>query len=394
MARVVPRPHTNCKALLDHLKNLPDTRREIIDSISLPGFLMNPCVAGNSAEHALNLAQFILRWKEINFVTIAMPDDIHLYEGPTSPELWSWVLPVPLLAAFRQGRWLKIRLLHPRHYPITPIIFFCANIMYYVEKFLLPWTAQHELQMVRAGFTLQHHSQDYTNIIAANNECELICARRGIIIQAMKPFDDEWGTVVTVFWKDRWMRVERSIVTRGEPPPQAELKSTYPGEDGASNTLPSFLRYLPEWLVVLCVEHRECFAQDTLKLHLVHKHSATEEEATGILSISPIDYAAKSWKYVIHPYKVIDRIPDLPVVHGYRCSGPSCRYLTLNERNLISHVAATDHHLFLRRKCCLQTLSSDPARIQYFEVLLTGDFVFDEEFYSFYLEDSVEGGEI
>ncbi|KAK2807570.1 hypothetical protein FQN51_000003 [Onygenales sp. PD_10] len=189
--------------------------------------------------------------------------------------------------------------------------------MFYAETYILPWTAQCQLQMLRAHFTLQPTHLDYQNIIAVNDQCARLWGRRGIAVQVKEPtplFEEEEGTVLEVSWKRTWMRKERRIATRTKSTPQAEVRSISPGQDGASTTLPSFLRYLPEWLVVLCVEHRECFAQDTLRHHLIQKHSATEEEATDVISLSPIDYAAKSWEYVIHPYKAIDRIPELPTI--------------------------------------------------------------------------------
>lgn len=125
-----------------------------------------------------------------------------------------------------------------------------------------------------------------------------------------------------------------------------------------------------QWRVVLCTKHETCFAKDTLPHHLTHQHGSTKFEAGDVIRLLKNDRLASKWKDVLHPDNQIPAIPNLPEIRGFSWPEGSCSYCTIELDELFKHGDETGHNedMFVQT-ASLQTLSSNPAEVKYFEVL-------------------------
>ncbi|RHZ43026.1 uncharacterized protein CDV56_100170 [Aspergillus thermomutatus] len=226
MTWLIPKT-TSCVQLLEELEHLPPTVRQSIRSITLGQNLMGFDDGENHLEVALRLAAFLLDWKELETITIAMPDDLSAAGQDTgSYDYWSWVLHEPLLRAFARGRWREVRLAHPKTYT-DPNLFLYHNIECYIEDWILPLEPRRQLNLRRSRYRedqyaswggpqeSRHQPQD--SLEAVNKDCERTWAERGIVIQAENPGPGEMGTVLAVRWKAPWMREHRQAATAPAP---------------------------------------------------------------------------------------------------------------------------------------------------------------------------------
>jgi hypothetical protein len=333
--------------------------------------------AGNHLRPALHLAAVLLDWKELEAITIAMPEDLTAGQKETSDhDYWSWTLHRRLLAAFAQGRWQEIRLVHPTTYT-DPNIFLYHNIKY-VEEWILPLEPQRLLGIRRSHYWNALDAGSHRQPVSrerVNQDCEHIWAERGIVIQAENPGPGEMGTVLAVRWRAPWIREYRQAATTFPIPKPPSL---IPWQLLSSIEVPPFLQLLPQWRVALCREHGDCFTQDDLGHHLIHHHGATEDESTDVCFSSPIQELAKTWKDVVHPQHRITAIPCLQVIDGYQCTDIFCQFRTATMASWISHCRKTGHSSFEMKESRMfcQTLSSCPANVRYFAVYPLDDFSF------------------
>lgn len=137
MSTFVPNAPTTCYRLLTELQQVPSSDLNAFNALTLPRDLMFSDDAENRVPHPLRLATFLLAWKALEDITIAMPDDLNAAEKESDDyDFWSWALHRPLLAAFTQGRWRELRLLHPHRYLDTSVFLF--HNMHYIERWILP----------------------------------------------------------------------------------------------------------------------------------------------------------------------------------------------------------------------------------------------------------------
>lgn len=359
--------------LLKELERLPVADRHSIQSITLPRDLMFYDDVENRVCVAVDLAAFLLAWKELHAITIAMPNDLSAAGKETDEyDFWSWALHRPLLAAFAQGRWSEVRLLHPQHYR-DPLPFLFHNIEQYVEDWVLPTEPRHQLETRRARYWENPAGDSRADV---NLECAQTWAARGITCQQDPPRPEETGTVLAIRWREPWMRDARHAATQPNRTSQSTRDDRLPWQYTATWSRPSFLHPLPQWRVILCKEHENCFTRDTLEHHLICHHGATDRDAQEVALLSPAQDLAETWKDVLHPRSPIQPVPHLQVVKAYSCSDTSCHYRTLTMRDLITHSRETRHLNLQTEKAFFQTLSSDRAELQCFTVFPPDDFVF------------------
>lgn len=114
-------------------------------------------------------------------------------------------------------------------------------------------------------------------------------------------------------------------------------------------TLPRYLRLLPEYGVVLCVEHGSCYAADSLKRHLVSMHSHLGKDKTKTLDYirQQLPALAQTLRGTTPPRGRCDPVDGLPCHTGYYCKWPSrpdstrkCPFLSTNPDAMRKHYAS------------------------------------------------------
>lgn len=374
METFTPKEFASCKHVLRQLKRLDIPTRQSFQSINLTRDLRWSDDYGNSIDNALHLANFLLAWKELEVITLPMPDDARASRGARDYDFFSWFLHRPLLNAFAQGRWRELRLLHPQRYSDSNV-FLYHNICFYVGPWVLPSEARKQVKELRERFwhdyyatTLDRRQNVNEGSFAEsertlNASCERIWASRGITCQLEEPGPNENGTVIALRWREPWMREERQ---KANSTSQLCQGNKLPWQYWSDLCAPSFLQPLPEWKVVLCKTHENCFARDTLEHHLICHHGATNFDAFDVIFSSKTSDMAETWEDSLHPECQIAPIPGLPVIQGFCCADPSCMYCTVSRRDLYDHINEMDHEDRLGEECFLQTLSSRPGEICYF----------------------------
>lgn len=387
MSTFAPKSPISCYRLLTELERLPLSDRYTFDSIILPRNLMFSDDGENHVASALRLATFLLAWKQLEVITIAMPDDLNAADKESDDyDYWSWALHRPLLAAFVQGRWRELRLLHPQRYLDTSVFLF--HNMHYLEDWILPAEPRHQLETrrqrhsecasdwARNGGQSTKFPQSVDARPALDADCEQIWASRGMICQREDPAPNESGTVIAVRWRESWMKEDRRKAAQANPADLLDHPDGLPWKYWSSIRLPPFLQLLQPWRVILCKTHGSCFARDTLQHHLICHHGATEDEAIDVACFSPAEHLAETWDDIVHPYDRIQPIPYLPVINAYSCSVASCQYRTVTMRDLFKHSQEFDHLNILPEPSVFQTLSSNQAELRLFKVFSPDDFLF------------------
>lgn len=379
MTTFIPKELATCKQVLRELKRLDIPTRQSIHSIKLTHDLMATDDYGNHDEPSLLLATFLLAWEELDSITLAVPMDYDY-------DFWSWELHRPLLTAFARGRWSEVRILYPER--IRDPNFFLSHTFYsYVETSVLSVEQHQHLERLR-----YRQSDDVStdedepdndqqtgekpsriSLAAFNAACEQTWAKRGITCQLEEPGPDETGTVIAMRWREPWMREQRQ---KANPTNILDQNNRLPWQYWTKLYIPPFLEPLPEWNVVLCKTHGNCYSKDTLVRHFICHHGATEDETHDLEFYSEIGDLADTWKDALHPNRQIQPIPGLPIIQGYSCVAPSCHYLTLTLRDLFDHGRDLEHLIDRVEEYSLQTLSSHPAEIRLFKVFSPDDWEF------------------
>ncbi|RHZ56693.1 uncharacterized protein CDV56_107529 [Aspergillus thermomutatus] len=360
----------DCRSLLCALLSLPIPERQNRRSIILSRSLMETQSQGDREDDAVGLAGFLLRWEELQVITLPMPRDMNAI-GDTTAEYddWSWTLHRILLRAFGRGHFREIRLWHPGLTSDFSTVFLFHNIAEYVEEWVLPLEARRQLKVRRAQYYHSQYAEQQDNqprdsASAVNAVCERVWAQKGILIRREV---ESQGTTLVMRWRYDWMRERRQDLT------PEELKRPILWTDWTTQPAP-FLRELKHCRVLCCTEHGNCFARDGLKYHLIHQHGATEEETLKALSMYPAEILADTWNEIVQPRDGEKQILALPVIQGYSCP---CGYRTATKEGFVQHGQETNHFTHPNRAASLfQTLSSSPGQVKYFVVRMRDDFVF------------------
>lgn len=152
METFTPEKFASCEHVLRQLKRLDIPTRQSIRSISLTRDSTCSEDHGNSIGNALRLAIFLLAWKELEVITLPMPDDKMASDfAGRDYNPWSWVLHRPLLNAFARGRYRELRLLHPHRYGDVDV-FLYHNLCCYVEPWVLPLETRKDLKRARESY--------------------------------------------------------------------------------------------------------------------------------------------------------------------------------------------------------------------------------------------------
>jgi hypothetical protein len=149
------------------------------------------------------------------------------------------------------------------------------------------------------------------------------------------------------------------------------------GGDGEEDTLPPYLRVLPQYRVVLCTTHGCCYTRQKLPRHLLETHYIKGRSRKQIESSNQLDQVAISSVGVVQPADGTEEIRGLPTVLGFVCHFETCNFRSTS-RNWIRQHYNREHQWHVQcqgampwRQAHMQTLSSQSQSIRYFTVMLT-----------------------
>lgn len=126
--------------------------------------------------------------------------------------------------------------------------------------------------------------------------------------------------------------------------------------------LPSYLRVLPAFHVVLCTTHGGCYTRQNLSRYLLEKHHLQSGQRRRIASSSELDPVAASNAGVVHPRDGINEVRGLPTMLGFLCHLPNCDFRSTSTDWMRQHYNKTHQWQVLRQgaipwhKAYLQTL--------------------------------------
>nr|POE59393.1 hypothetical protein CFP56_24662 [Quercus suber] len=89
--------------------------------------------------------------------------------------------------------------------------------------------------------------------------------------------------------------------------------------------------------VALCSQHGCCYTHDSLARHLAQPHKVGQQQRITILAELSAAGLAASREEVLQPSDGSSPFYGLPVLPGFRCRHPSCRYCTTNQENIKIH---------------------------------------------------------
>jgi len=104
--------------------------------------------------------------------------------------------------------------------------------------------------------------------------------------------------------------------------------------------LPSFLRPLHTWRVVLCITHGCCYTLGNLSRHLTEKHRIKEQARSHILENRALINLAKDHSQIVQPNDGTLQIPGLPAILGNMCHF-DCSYRSINKDKMRQHYNQT-----------------------------------------------------
>ncbi|KAG2171891.1 hypothetical protein INT44_006120, partial [Umbelopsis vinacea] len=138
--------------------------------------------------------------------------------------------------------------------------------------------------------------------------------------------------------------------------------------------LPSYLRVLPEFRVVLCITHGCCYTRQNLSRHLSEKHQLKGRERQRIESSSHLNDIATCMTDVVQPPDGTKEIRGLPAVPGFLCLLSNCSFRSTSRNWMQKHYNKKHQWKVVkdgampRNEAHLQTLFQQPHFVQYFEV--------------------------
>ncbi|KAG2178350.1 hypothetical protein INT44_001500 [Umbelopsis vinacea] len=171
----------------------------------------------------------------------------------------------------------------------------------------------------------------------------------------------------------------------------SERSTAESGVRAEGDALPSYLRILPDFRVVLCITHSCCYTLQNLSRHLLEKHQLKSRERQRIESSSQLNDIATSMTEVVQPHDGINEIRGLPTVPGFicdrakcdhpkcdhaECDHPKCDFRSTNENQIRKHYnkehqwKVAKHGDMPWDEAYLQTLFQQNQRRHYFVVVL------------------------
>ena len=103
---------------------------------------------------------------------------------------------------------------------------------------------------------------------------------------------------------------------------------------------PSFLEYVAEYNVLLCLRcRRRVTVGDKVSVHLRNVHRMKGDELKAMVEYGRSLPPASS-ELLLPPHGSRPR-PELPILEGYSCGG--CDHLTINRNNINHHCSQTKH---------------------------------------------------
>lgn len=111
----------------------------------------------------------------------------------------------------------------------------------------------------------------------------------------------------------------------------------------ATIQLPSYLEFLPQSKVMMCHSHHHCFTLNDLGRHVEKEHNASRQLSRQIEDTARNLGIAESRSRIVVPPNNSAHIDGLAVYEGFRCTMPSCDFVTISEPYFRKHLQ--DHGL-------------------------------------------------
>ena len=89
--------------------------------------------------------------------------------------------------------------------------------------------------------------------------------------------------------------------------------------------------------MAMCTQHGSCYTQNSLDSHLALLHKVPRKRRVELLFKLRQDGLAMGREDVPLPQDGSVALPGLPVLYGYRCSEPSCRFISTGSKNVAQH---------------------------------------------------------
>jgi hypothetical protein len=117
----------------------------------------------------------------------------------------------------------------------------------------------------------------------------------------------------------------------------SERSTTAPLLEAECDALPSYLRVMPEFRVVLCKTHGCCYTRQNLSRHLLREHQLKGIERKRIESSSQLNDIAISITDVVQPRDGTNEIRGLPSLPGFLCHFSECNLRSINVNEIQRH---------------------------------------------------------
>ncbi|KAF9882609.1 hypothetical protein FE257_005967 [Aspergillus nanangensis] len=106
----------------------------------------------------------------------------------------------------------------------------------------------------------------------------------------------------------------------------------------ASNpNLPSYLRVLPQYRVILCITHGSCYTHHNLDRHLRDKHRVPSYQRQQIEQSNELQSVARTSGGVVQPADGSSEVSRLPTVRGFLCHHPNYLFRTTSTDQIRKH---------------------------------------------------------
>jgi len=158
--------------------------------------------------------------------------------------------------------------------------------------------------------------------------------------------------------------------------PSASISSEIRSQgSGENDDLPSYLKILSAWRVVLCTQHGSCYTACNISLHLTRKHRLKGYLKKRILQqLNQFDLVADV-SALQQPADGTPEIAGLPAFRGYLCHMPTCEYRSRNVNAMQHHYnqqhdwRQKDQGFMSWHTATVQTLFAETKHIRYFAVV-------------------------
>lgn len=111
----------------------------------------------------------------------------------------------------------------------------------------------------------------------------------------------------------------------------------------SASSFPSYLAFLPQCKVMMCHPHHHCFTLNDLGRHVEKEHNASRQLSRQIEDAARNLEVAEFRSRIVVPPNHSPHITGLAVYEGFRCTMPSCDFVTISEPYFRKHLQ--DHGL-------------------------------------------------